>query len=480
MKEQLDLIKILKNCPKGTKFYSRCLGSVEFCKITLDNYIEVIGKNGYYIGFKPNGTYQHSEETAEIDLFPSKDQRDWSKWHRPFVNGDIVFYNDTIAIFKEWGDETLFRTYVAKGLNCEDLIGINTPLFGKSVRNEIRFATEEEKQILFKALEDNGYKWNPETKTLKNWTIQDAKDGDVIFYDDGWTCIFKCIHGIWYSSYCFITCDGEFHTGYEEHDVDSKINGNAHIATKEQRDFLFQKIKEAGYKWNSDVKKLEKLIVPKFKVGDSVQSKTDNNDKFTITNIDNNKFYYGCGNGHEFMIPVVKQDNWELVPNKTTKDMGEKKINQMSLANCDLDEVEIVLGDRFELKIKDNKYYAVRKKLTYPKTYEECCDVIGISRHEVEIDVPRPYQQNMFNLFKLLICRDAYWKIVGEELGLDKPWKPVWDESEDLYTIHTFNGEIRLSGTAHRNAILVFPIEEIRDMFYDNFKTLIEQCKELL
>lgn len=89
-------------------------------------------------------------------------------------------------------------------------------------------------------------------------TIQNAKDGDVIFYDAGWTCIFKCIHGIWFSSYCFITDDGEFHTGYERHAVDSTVNGNAHPATKEQCDRLFQKIKEAGYKWNPETKTLER------------------------------------------------------------------------------------------------------------------------------------------------------------------------------------------------------------------------------
>ena len=92
----------------------------------------------------------------------------------------------------------------------------------------------------------------------RTWTIQDAKDGDVIFYDEGWICIFKCIHGIWYSSYCFITDDGEFHTGYERHAVDSTIHGNAHPATKEQRDLLFQKIKEAGYEWDSEKKELKK------------------------------------------------------------------------------------------------------------------------------------------------------------------------------------------------------------------------------
>ena len=129
-------------------------------------------------------------------------------------------------------------------------------------------------------------------------------------------------------------------------------------------------------------------------------------------------------------------------------------------------------------------------KSQYPKTYAECCYVTSFENTELVFkddyrDINPPKEQwerlglmNQFN--KLLICRDAYWKIAGEELGLGKPWKPVWDESEDLYTIHTFNGEIRLSGTAHRNAILVFPTEEMRDAFFDNFKDLIEKCKELL
>ena len=89
------------------------------------------------------------------------------------------------------------------------------------------------------------------------WTIQDAKDGDVIFYDEGWICIFKCIHGIWYSSYCFITDDGEFHTGYERHAVDSIIHGNAHPATKEHRDILMKAMNDAGYKWDSEKKELK-------------------------------------------------------------------------------------------------------------------------------------------------------------------------------------------------------------------------------
>ena len=47
--------------------------------------------------------------------------------------------------------------------------------------------------------------------------------------------------------------------GSEAHTLDSRINGNIHPATKEQRDLLFKKMKEAGYQWDSDNKELHKI-----------------------------------------------------------------------------------------------------------------------------------------------------------------------------------------------------------------------------
>lgn len=162
MNENLDLTEILKGVPKGTKFYSRFLGSVEFCKITLDNYIEVIDGNGYYVGFKPNGTYRYAEENTEIDLFPSKDQRDWSKWHRPFVDGDIVTYENQIAIFKKYSyeDSGLAECYVFLDNN----LGMDIDNENYYVKD---FATEKEKQKLFKVLKDNGYTWNAVEKKME-------------------------------------------------------------------------------------------------------------------------------------------------------------------------------------------------------------------------------------------------------------------------------------------------------------------------
>ncbi len=92
-----------------------------------------------------------------------------------------------------------------------------------------------------------------------NWSIQDAKDGDVIACDSGWTCIFKRIHGIWFSSYCVITDDGEFYMGYEEHEVGTTRHGNAHLANEEEKHKIFQAVKNNGYKWNAETKSLETI-----------------------------------------------------------------------------------------------------------------------------------------------------------------------------------------------------------------------------
>lgn len=163
---------------------------------------------------------------------------------------------------------------------------------------------------------------------------------------------------------------------------------------------------------------------------------------------------------------------------KPTKNMKEKKIKQMSLANCDLDEVEIVLGDRFELKIKEGKYYAIRKKPTYPKTYAECCDILGIDTMDNDA---KGYKYLLVIQFQeLLIARDAYWKIAGEQMGLGKPWEPDWNWRECKFCIGTIYDKIEKFHAGSQNCILSFPTEEMQNAFYENFKDLIERCKELL
>ena len=87
MNENIDLIKILKNCPKGWEFYSSLLGEVEFegiCDDEKEAYpIRVkVGKLAYTTGFTKEGVQLKGK--GECTLFPSKDQRDWSKCTAPW------------------------------------------------------------------------------------------------------------------------------------------------------------------------------------------------------------------------------------------------------------------------------------------------------------------------------------------------------------------------------------------------------------
>lgn len=184
--------------------------------------------------------------------------------------------------------------------------------------------------LSYEAVDYIGYHHSIEKYCLENnyhlWTIADAKDGDVIFYDDGWTCIFKYIHGIWYSSYCFITADGEFHTGYERHAVDAKLNGNANPATKEQRDFLFSKMNEAGYEWDAEKMELKKCT-PIFTVGDTIIKKpvSDINfGYFTITDIAGGKYWYN----DRIICEISEQNDWELVKQKPAERESETQPKQ--------------------------------------------------------------------------------------------------------------------------------------------------------
>ena len=82
MSNNVDLTKILKYCPKGTKLYSTIFGEVEFIECDMLHQIVVAKENKYYY-FTSQGAFYFERikyHVGECALFPSKDQRDWSKF----------------------------------------------------------------------------------------------------------------------------------------------------------------------------------------------------------------------------------------------------------------------------------------------------------------------------------------------------------------------------------------------------------------
>lgn len=79
MNENLNLCEILKNCPYRTKLYCTFLGDIEFMGFA-NEIISVDSYDGKRYFFFSNGRYNIG---GELVLFPSKDQRDWSKFKLP-------------------------------------------------------------------------------------------------------------------------------------------------------------------------------------------------------------------------------------------------------------------------------------------------------------------------------------------------------------------------------------------------------------
>ena len=88
MHDNLDLTTILKGCPEATEFYSSVYGRVTFVKVISNKYYPILmkyyreGNNSNNIALFTKDGKAYYQYNGECILFPSKDQRDWSKFVR--------------------------------------------------------------------------------------------------------------------------------------------------------------------------------------------------------------------------------------------------------------------------------------------------------------------------------------------------------------------------------------------------------------
>ena len=124
MNENLDLTKILDGCPEGAKFWSPVVGDCYFDYINREleepiilsyknntrNYVLRLSSEGKYLS-----SYSSNIEDVDVCVFPSKEQRDWSKferfWDKPIVE---KFDPKTFQPF----DKVLSKYYIDKEWVC--------------------------------------------------------------------------------------------------------------------------------------------------------------------------------------------------------------------------------------------------------------------------------------------------------------------------------------------------------------------------
>ena len=185
--EKINLVEILKDCPIGMELDCTIYEDVILNKI--DNSpereypIQIKTRKGYLLDLTKYGTYTDIEESKCV-IFP-KGKITWEGFQRPFKDGDIIYthtdalkcnlHSTFISIFEECSDGKC-RIYAGYSINTNSFYSQHSCNMDDII--EQRLATEEEKAKLFQAIKDNGYKWNPENKTLEK--LSKFKVGDRV------------------------------------------------------------------------------------------------------------------------------------------------------------------------------------------------------------------------------------------------------------------------------------------------------------
>ena len=130
MNENLNLIEILKDCPKGTKLYSPIYGDVELMNVSQSKYemypIRVKLNDNASESFTEDGRL-YAEHSGECILFPSKEQRDWSKFKpkKPkFDTKTLQVFDKVLVRMSNESYNTWYADFVAEPVYTED----ETPL----------------------------------------------------------------------------------------------------------------------------------------------------------------------------------------------------------------------------------------------------------------------------------------------------------------------------------------------------------------
>ena len=218
-----------------------------------------------------------------------------------------------------------------------------------------------------------------------------------------------------------------------------------------------------------------------YKVGDKVHHIIDNENQI-ITDLiwdgDEDEVLYKTTNNFGYVYVNYLQPYKEETTNKAIFETNAQCCDIMNnIIKKYMKEIKIDIPEGYEFfgVDDDNKIVLTEKQPQYPKTYKECFNICFGNKHHivqvVGLDDLGDNKELFESFIKLKICRDAYWKIAVEE-----------KKGDIDYVICNVGGKIistNIPNSAY-NHILSFPTEEMRDAFYENFKELINDCKELL
>lgn len=330
MDAKINIAKILKDKPKGTKLYSSACGKCEL-KEADDKSFKVSfysSKFGFMNGgegtFDKNGNLY---DDGECIIFPSKEMRDWSKF--AWKKGDVLVCTDgkCKVIFERFDDDT-YTSFVGKyyvecyGKN-DELQDYEEEHYGDTVNYTKE--SEEAAQTYINTIEERlGGKLNLDTLEIEK-AQPEFQDGDVLFV--------KCKGSAFIEIFNYSKNNGDLydHASLDTTTHELDISGEYKIfkenimeirlATEEEKQQLFDALEKEGKAWDAEKKQIVDLK-PKveLKPFDKVLVRDNKDQKWKASFFgykDENHFM--CENGCAWFHCIPYEGNEHLLG--TTKDV---------------------------------------------------------------------------------------------------------------------------------------------------------------
>lgn len=194
--EKINIAELLKDCPDSMELDCTMFEKpVKYIGQTMSGtYVITIKTSLGNVFYLTKDGRLHDMDDAKCIIYP-KGKTTWEGFIPPckYKDGDILTNKrGSICIYKG----PMYYSQNLADFYCGYRISDNAFILKKFKHNhfgdvnELRLASEIEKQHFFQILLDNDYKWNPETKTLEKFIKPKFKVGDKVRYKNNHNVVF--------------------------------------------------------------------------------------------------------------------------------------------------------------------------------------------------------------------------------------------------------------------------------------------------
>ena len=187
-----------------------------------------------------------------------------------------------------------------------------------------------------------------------------------------------------------------------------------------------------------------------------------------------------------------KDDTPTIFRDITDENKENKKVKTIKFKYMEPERKKLTIPEGWEFdKLENGEIILKTTDPVLPATLNDCCLELeemealledggvelrlytGDYRPVNGILIPEGMGKPILALCQLLICRNAWWKVLD--------WKPDWKDREAAkFVIEGYGNSVRCNAYGKMRRILAFPTLKTRDKFMETFKDLIEEAKELL